>query len=92
MKEEFKVNSKEPFYRLVMPKSEHHEYYRQSLVSSHLNAIKHNLSYANRDLLFFEISSVSSPSSCSEELLTLSGIGKIVNQPFHCFIQPLDFY
>ena len=93
MKEEFKETSEENFYQLVMPKSEHHKYYRQSLVSSHLNAIKHNLAYGNRNLAFFEISSVYNPSSfSSEELLTFSGIGKVVNQSFHHFVHPLDFY
>lgn len=93
MKEEFKVNSEKSFYQLVMPKSEYYEYYRQNLVSSHLSTIQYNLAYGNRNLSFFEISSVyNSFSADAEELLILSGTGKIVNQPFHLFIQPLDFY
>ncbi|MCE8162839.1 MAG: hypothetical protein I3273_01265 [Candidatus Moeniiplasma glomeromycotorum] len=93
MKEEFKENSKETFYQLVMTKSEQYKYYRQSLVTSHLNAIKYNLAYGNRNLSFFEISSVYfPPASSSEELLILSGIGKAMSQPFHHFVHPLDFY
>src|SRR4051812_8240996 len=93
MKKEFKESSKEDFYQLAIPKSEHHKYYRQSLIPSHLNTIKYNLAYGNRNLFFFEISRVyNSSTSQSEELLTLSGTGKIVNQPFHHFIHSLDFY
>src|ERR1700743_1509304 len=74
MKEEFKEEQTTPFYQLTMPKSEHHKYYRQNLIASHLNAIKYNLSYGNRNLLFFEISAVYNPlNSQSEELLILSG-------------------
>jgi len=81
MQEEFKENQSGNFYQLSMPKSEYHRYYRQSLVPSHLNTIKHNLAYGNRNLLFFEISETYGTSSSQPEtLLILSGIGKVVSQ------------
>src|SRR3954447_12122260 len=83
-RENFKENEEGKFYQLLMPKSEYHKYYRQTLVPSHLKTIKYNLAYGNRDLLFFEISTVYDPStSQSETLLILSGIGKVVSQSFH---------
>lgn len=66
-KEEFKENQTEPFYRLAMPKSENHEYYRCNLLPSHLEVIKYNLAYGNRDLFFFEISTVYNPSASQPE-------------------------
>ncbi|MCE8159202.1 MAG: hypothetical protein I3270_02185 [Candidatus Moeniiplasma glomeromycotorum] len=93
MKEEFRENQNGTFYQLSLPKSEYHQYYRQSLVPSHLNTIKHNLAYGNRNLLFFEISEIYDPlASQPETLLILSGIGKIVSQSFHKWTQQLDFY
>lgn len=92
MKEEFKEKHYEPFYQLTTPKIEHHKYYRQNLTASHLNAIKYNLSYGNRNLLFFEISMVYNLSTSPEELLILSGVGKIVSQSFHHWVHQLDFY
>src|SRR6266498_196325 len=75
MKEEFKVNRTGDFYQLVMPKNEQYKFYRQTLVPSHLNTIKHNLGYGNRNLFFFEISTIYDPATSSpEELLILSGI------------------
>ena len=91
MKEEVGEKRTRPFYQLVMPKSEQHKFYRQTLVPSHLNIIKHNLAYGNRNLFFFEISTIYDPSA-SEELLILSGMGKIVNQSFHSWVHWLDFY
>ena len=93
MKEEFKESQTESFYRLVMPKSEQHEYYRRNLVPSHLEVIKYNLAYGSRDLFFFEISTVyDTATSQSEELLILSGKGKIINQSLHHLVHQLDFY
>ena len=84
MREAFKENQAEPFYQLSKPKNEHHKYYRQNLVPSHLNVIKYNLAYGSRNLFFFEISAAYHPSvSQPEELLILSGTGKVVNQLFH---------
>ena len=91
MKEEFKGVGENEFYQLLMPKNEHHEYYRQTLVPSHLKTIEYNLAHGNKNLFFFEISSVASPSYC-EELLILSGVGKLINQPLYQLIQEIDFY
>jgi len=82
---------KNNFYQLLKPKNDYHKYYRQSLVSSHLKTIKYNLSQGNKNLLFFEISKIYNHEG-SEELLILSGVGKIANQPLHNFFQDLDFY
>src|SRR6185436_16523460 len=60
-------------------------------VPSHLKTLKYNLSHRNKDLLFFEISSVYGPNH-SEELLILSGVGKFFNQPLHKLVQEADFY
>src|SRR5438034_6723332 len=60
------------FYQLSTPKSKNHQYYRQALLPSHLQAIKHNFSHQNKDLFFFEISSIYGP-TYQEELLILSG-------------------
>ncbi|CAJ0842077.1 10737_t:CDS:2 [Entrophospora sp. SA101] len=53
--------------------NKYHEYYRQTLVPSHLKTIKYNLARGNKDLFFFEISSVYGLSH-NEELLILSGV------------------
>ncbi|RHZ35379.1 phenylalanine--tRNA ligase beta subunit-related protein [endosymbiont GvMRE of Glomus versiforme] len=79
------------FCQLLAPKNSYHEYYRQGIISSHLKIIKHNLLHGNRNLFFFEISSIYNYSQ-SEELLVLSGTGKIVNQPLHQLIHSIDFY
>jgi len=91
MKEEFKEREKNQFYQLLMPKNEYHKYYRQTLVSSHLKTIKYNLSHRNKNLFFFEISSVYGP-SYQEELLILSGTGKLINQCLYQLVQEIDFY
>ncbi|CAI2161895.1 5547_t:CDS:2 [Funneliformis geosporum] len=90
MKMKFGKQEKE-FFQLLMPKSEYHKYYRLKLVPSHLKTINYNLAHGNKNLFFFEISSVASPTG-QEELLILSGTGKIINQPLHQLIQELDFY
>jgi phenylalanyl-tRNA synthetase beta chain len=91
MKEEFSEGSQISFYQLLMPKNEYHKYYRQALLASHLKALKYNLSRSNNNLSFFEISSVYSPDR-QEEILILSGVGKLLDQPFHQLVQKIDFY
>jgi len=91
MKKEFAEEKESPFYQLLMPKNEHHKYYRQNLISSHLKTLKYNFSRGNKDLFFFEISSIYS-SSHQEELLILSGVGKLINQPLHKLVQEMNFY
>ena len=90
MKEEFKENEEDQ-YQLLMPKNEYHKYYRSTLIPSHLKTIKYNLSHGNKNLFFFEISSIASL-SWSEDLLILSGTGKLINQPFHQLTHAIDFY
>ena len=92
MKNDFNYSISDEFFRLLMPKNEYHEYYRQTLIPSHLKALKYNLSHGNKDLFFFEIGSVYGPSQQQEELLVLSGAGKFFNQPFHKLVQEIDFY
>jgi len=91
MKEEFKEAEKNEFYQLLMPKNEYHKYYRQTLVPSHLKIIEYNLAHGNKNLFFFEISSVAGL-SYYEELLILSGVGKLINQPLHQLNYAIDFY
>lgn len=91
MKEETEEGKNHSFYRLLMPKNDYHKYYRQTLVPNHLKTISYNLSHGNKNLLFFEISSVYGFSQ-QEELLILSGVGKLINQPFHHLNQEIDFY
>ena len=90
MKEDFSINP-QPLYQLAMPKTEHHKYYRLTPAPSHLKTLSYNLARGNENLFFFEISSVASPSQ-REELLILSGVGKLLNQPLHQLNQPIDFY
>ena len=87
----FKEFENHTYYELLVPKNEYHKYYRQTLIPSHLKIINHNFSHNNKNLLFFEISSVYSFGK-KEELLTLSGVGDFFNQPFHKLIQKIDFY
>ena len=91
MKRSFEESKEEKFYQLLMPKSDYHAYYRQTLAPSHLKTIKYNLSHGNKNLFFFEISSIASPSQ-QEDLLILSGAGKLINQPLHKLTQIIDFY
>jgi phenylalanyl-tRNA synthetase beta chain len=91
MIEGFKEFESRVYYELLIPKNEYHKYYRQTLVPSHLKIISHNFSHSNKNLLFFEISSVYTFEE-KEELLILSGVGEILNQPFHKLIQKVDFY
>ena len=91
MKKDFLFPAENGFYQLLMPKNEYHEYYRQTLIPSHLKTLKYNLAHGNKDLFFFEISSVYGPNQ-SEELLILSGVGKFFNQPLHKLVQEVDFY
>jgi phenylalanyl-tRNA synthetase beta subunit len=90
MKEEF-GESKHSFYRLLKPKNDYHQHYRQNLIPSHLKTLKFNLSHGNKNLRFFEISSIYG-AELSEQLLILSGLEKVFNQPFHNLNQELDFY
>jgi phenylalanyl-tRNA synthetase beta chain len=91
MKEEFKEVEENEFCQLLMPKNEYHKYYRQTLVPSHLKTIEYNLAHGNKNLFFFEISSVAGL-SYREELLILSGVGKLINQPLHQLNYAIDFY
>jgi len=91
MKEECKEEIETPFYQLLMPKSEYHKYYRQTLIPSHLKAINYNFSRGNKNLSFFEISSVYGPSQ-RRELLILSGTGKLTYQPLHKLVHEINFY
>lgn len=91
MKEDFLFPTEKEFYQLLKPKNEYHEYYRQTLIPSHLKTLKYNLAHGNRDLFFFEVSSVSGP-SYEEELLVLSGTGNFLSQPLHKLVQEIDFY
>jgi phenylalanyl-tRNA synthetase beta chain len=91
MIEGFKEFENRAYFELLIPKNEYHKYYRQTLVPSHLKIISHNFSHSNKNLLFFEISSVYTFEE-KEELLILSGVGEILNQPFHKLIQKVDFY
>src|SRR5579864_6330387 len=67
MKKDFPVPVGNGFYQLLMPKNEYHEYYRQTLIPSHLKTLKYNLAHGKKDLFFFEISSVYGSSQPPEE-------------------------
>ncbi|CAI2189396.1 10380_t:CDS:2 [Funneliformis geosporum] len=79
MRNEFNYSVSDDFFQLLMPKNEYHEYYRQTLIPSHLKTLKYNLSHGNKDLFFFEISSVYGSPQQQEELLALSGVGVLEN-------------
>src|SRR3954453_2441376 len=70
-------------YKLLSPKSENYVYYRRSLLPSHLKTIAYNLMHQNENLFFFEISKVYSLTSNEEEILALSGTGKIMSNSVH---------
>jgi phenylalanyl-tRNA synthetase beta subunit len=91
MKKDFEKENKGSFYQLLMPKNEHHKYYRQNLISSHLKMLNYNLAHQNKDLFFFEISSVYGH-SYKEDFLVLSGSGSLLNQPLHKLINKIDFF
>ena len=90
MKEDFSTK-KPSLYRLLMPKNEYHQYYRSTLIPSHLKTLKYNLARESENLFFFEISSIASLAQ-KEELLILSGVGKLFNQPLHQLNHSIDFY
>ncbi|KLL05069.1 MAG: phenylalanyl-tRNA synthetase beta chain [Mycoplasmataceae bacterium RV_VA103A] len=91
MKNDFLFQNSSEFYQLLKPKNEYHEFYRQTLIASHLKTLKYNLVRGNKDLFFFEISVVAGP-FYQEELLVLSGAGKFFNQPLHKSVRTIDFY
>ncbi|CAG8448162.1 809_t:CDS:2 [Racocetra fulgida] len=91
MKNDFLFQSSSEFYQLLKPKNEYHEFYRQTLIASHLKTLKYNLVRGNKDLFFFEISVVAGP-FYQEELLVLSGVGKFFNQSLHKSVRTIDFY
>ncbi|CAG8759714.1 17241_t:CDS:2, partial [Racocetra persica] len=67
-------------YRVLSPKSENHQFYRQTPIPSHLKTINYNLTHGSKDLLFFEISSTYSAISSGtyqEELLILRALENI---------------
>lgn len=92
MKEEFESSDqKNSSYQLLVPKNDYHKYYRQTLIASHLKTLNYNLAHGNQNLQFFEISWIYSTNH-HEQLIILSGIGKLFNQPFHKLTQEIDFY
>ncbi|RHZ36442.1 hypothetical protein [endosymbiont GvMRE of Glomus versiforme] len=92
IKNDFSPPKENDFYWLSTPKSESHVYYRQSLLPSHLKTITYNLNHQNENLFFFEISKIYSPSESEEEILTLSGTGKIITNSVHKLEQEYDFF
>jgi phenylalanyl-tRNA synthetase beta chain len=92
IKNDFILSDKaDAFYRVANPKNETHVYYRQSIIPSHLKTIIYNLSYQNKNLLFFEISEIYSQNN-KEELLTLSGTGKIIDCSAHKLVEEIDYF
>jgi phenylalanyl-tRNA synthetase beta subunit len=92
-KKEFSSSPAGESYQLLVPKSENHQFYRSTLIPSHVKTINYNLARGNKDLLFFEIASVYAPlpsGNYPEKLLTLSATGKILNQQFHRLVQEVD--
>lgn len=85
------IDNKKEILKLKNCKLSYHKYYRNTLVYSHLKTINYNLSYGNKNLMFFEISYIYNNLKL-EKMLIISGIGKVFNQKFHNFIQELDFY
>ena len=83
-------------YKLLSPKSENHICYRQSLLPSHLKAMAYNLMHQNENLFFFEISRIYFflivEETREEEILALSGTGKIVSNPAHKLENDYDFF
>lgn len=82
------------FYQSLVPKNENHVYYRQSILPSHLKVINYNLTHQNENLFFFEISKIYFLNSADseEEILTLSGTGKIITNSVHKLEQAYDFF
>jgi phenylalanyl-tRNA synthetase beta chain len=93
-KNDFCSLNREKFYQLLAPKSENHVYYRRSLLSSHLKAITYNLTHQNKNLFFFEISKIYFLTSgdAGEEILALSGTGKVMSDPVHKLEHNYDFF
>ncbi|WNE41127.1 MAG: Phenylalanine--tRNA ligase beta subunit [Mycoplasmataceae bacterium] len=91
MKQDFEKESKNSFYQLIMTKNEYHKYYRQNLLSSHLKTLNYNLARQNKNLFFFEISSVYGI-NYGEEFLVFSATGQLLNQPIHKLINKIDFF
>jgi phenylalanyl-tRNA synthetase beta chain len=82
-------------YKLLSPKSENYVCYRRSLLPSHLKTIAYNLMRQNENLFFFEISKVYSLTSESvreEEILALSGTGKVISNSVHRLENDYDFF
>ncbi|CAJ0761766.1 14043_t:CDS:1 [Entrophospora sp. SA101] len=90
IKNDFCLSIENEFYQLLVPKSENHVYYRQNILPSHLKTIAYNLTHQNENVFFFEISKIYSPNE--EEILTLSGTGKIIANPIHKLEQDHDFF
>jgi len=92
---DFCFSEKDKVYKLLSPKSEKHVYYRQRLLSSHLKTIAYNLMRQNENLFFFETSKVyflTSKGAKEEEILALSGTGKIVSNTVHKLENDYDFF
>ncbi|KLL03973.1 MAG: phenylalanyl-tRNA synthase subunit beta [Mycoplasmataceae bacterium CE_OT135] len=90
IKNDFLSPTEADFYWLLVPKSENHVYYRQSVLPSHLKTVAYNLTHQNENLFFFEISKIYSPGE--EEILALSGTGKIITNSVHKLEQDYDFF
>jgi len=90
IKNDFCSSLENEFYQLLVPKSKNYVYYRQSVLPSHLKTIAYNLTHQNENVFFFEISKIYSPNE--EEILTLSGTGKIIANPVHKLEQDHDFF
>ncbi|CAJ0916968.1 157_t:CDS:1 [Entrophospora sp. SA101] len=90
IKSDFCSQTEDKFYWLLVPKSENRVYYRQSILPSHLKTVAYNLTHQNENLFFFEISKIYSPDE--EEILVLSGTGKIITNPVHKLEQEYDFF
>jgi len=89
-KNDFCSSIENEFYQLLVPKSENHVYYRQNALPSHLKTIAYNLTHQNENVFFFEISKIYSPNE--EEILTLSGTGKVIANSIHKLEQDHDFF
>lgn len=94
-KNDFCFPGKRETYQLLSPKSENHIHYRQNLLPSHLKTIAYNLTHQIENLFFFEISKVyflDSIGSGEEEILILSGTGRIMSNSVHRLEHNYDFF